>query len=80
MVRLPSDWTFFGLTLKYKVLLQEQIFDLVFFGKGGFTYSDVCNMPVFIRHFFIRRLQKHFDDEKKAHDKAMKQSKGKMKR
>jgi len=36
-------------------------------------------MPVFIRHFYVRRLQKHFDDEKKAHDKAMREAKSKSK-
>jgi hypothetical protein len=73
-VHLPSDWTFFGLTSKYKVLVQEQIFDLVYYGKG-FNYNDVINLPVYLRVFFIRKLQKIFDDQKKEQDKAAKAAK-----
>jgi hypothetical protein len=75
-VHLPSDWTFFGLTSKYKIAVQEQIFDLVYYGKG-FSYSEALNLPVYLRVFFIRKLQKLFDDQKKEQDKAMKAAKSK---
>ena len=80
VVPLPSDWTFFGLTPKYKVFKQEQIFDLVHYSNGGFTYKDVYHMPVYLRTFYIKRLQKHFKEQKKEHDKAMKKSKSNARR
>ena len=76
-VSLPSDWTFFGLTPTYKVYLQESIFDLVYHSNGGFSYQDVYHMPVYLRIFYIKRLQKLFDKQKKEHDKAMRQAKSK---
>ncbi len=76
---LPSDWTFFGLTPKYKVFKEEQIFDLVYFGKGGFSYESVCNMPVYLRTFYIKRIESIHKEQKKEHEKAMKQAKSRSK-
>jgi hypothetical protein len=78
-VQLPSDWTFFGLTSKYKVQLQEQIFDLVYYGKG-FSYTDVRNMPVYLRIFYIRKISKLFDDRRKADEKAANAMRSKMRK
>ena len=80
MFRLPSDWTFFGLTPRYKVQVTEQIFDLVFHSKGAFSYTEATNLPIYLRVFYIKRLQKHFKEQKKEHDKAMKKSKANAKR
>ena len=76
---LPSDWTFFGLTPRYKVYKQEQIFDLVYFGKGGFSYTEIYNMPVYLRTFYIKRLESIHAEQKKEHEKAMKQAKSRSK-
>jgi hypothetical protein len=77
VLQLPSDWTFFGLTSNYKVHIQEQIFDLVYYGKG-FSYSEVRDMPIYIRTFFIRRLTKIFDDRRKAEEKQLKLAKSRI--
>ena len=76
-MRLPSDWTFFGLTQNYKVHLHDQVFDLVYHGKG-FTYQDVYNMPVYLRHFYVRKIQHIYSEEKKSHEKAMRDAKSKQ--
>lgn len=34
----------------------EQIFDLAFYGQGGFTYTDVYMMPVNLRSFYYAKL------------------------
>jgi hypothetical protein len=34
-------------------------------------------MPVYLRTFYLRKLQKMFDDQKKQHEKQMKQIKNK---
>jgi hypothetical protein len=75
VVHLPSDWTLFGLTPEYKLVVNQEIFDLVFHGKG-FTYHDAYNMPVHIRHFFVRKLQKYFEDQRSAEEKAAKEARG----
>ena len=74
VVNFQSDWTFFGLTPTYRVLKQEQIFDLVYHSQGGFTYQDVYHMPVYLRIFYIKRLNNLFKNQKKEHEKAMRQA------
>ena len=51
--------------------MQEQIFDLVFYTKGGFTYSEVYIMPVYLRQFYLKKLQKIFKDRETEHEKSM---------
>ena len=77
---LPQDWTFFGLTPTYKVAKQEHIFDLVYHSKGGFTYNDVYSMPVYLRVFYIKKLEKIFKERNNEHDKAMKQARSRQKK
>ena len=64
----------------YKVLKQEQIFDLVYHSQGGFTYQDVYHMPVYLRIFYIKKLSKLFKTQKEEHEKAMKKAKSQSRR
>ena len=73
MVPLASDWTFFGLTQKYRLNVYDQIFDLVYYGKG-FSYSDVAEMPVYLRVYYINKINKIFKDQTKAQEKANRQA------
>ena len=73
MVALASDWTFFGLTQKYRLNVYDQIFDLVYHGKG-FSYSDVTDMPVYLRVYYINKINKIFKDQNKAQEKAARQA------
>lgn len=40
-----------------------------------FSFSDVYNMPVYLRKFYFKRLQKHYKDEVDAIEKSRKKSK-----
>ena len=60
---------FFGHQLEYRQLLHSQIFDLIFHGNGGFNWSDVYNMPIWLRHFYISKIIEFKKQEKAAHDK-----------
>ncbi len=70
----PSRFSFFGLASNYRGVLQDEIFDLMYYGKMGFTYSDLWNMPTHIRRYFYRKLadikKKEHEAEKEAYDKA----------
>jgi hypothetical protein len=57
--------------------LHSQIFDLIFHGNGGFTFSDVYNMPVWARKFYIGKIIKWKEEEKKAYDKESQKAKSK---
>ena len=76
-VQLPSDSTFFGLTRKYKLNVADQIFDLTYHSKGAFSYTEVRNMPVYMRLYYMRRLNKLFEDQNKSREKSVKEMKSK---
>ena len=71
---------FFGLPLIYKKHLHSHIFDLIFHGNGGFTFSDVYNMPIWARKFYISKIVEFREAEKRSYEKSMKKQKSKMKK
>jgi len=46
--------------------LHEEIFSLCYFGKGGFTWEDVYNLPIYLRHYYIKLVKKKLDEENNA--------------
>ncbi len=42
---------------------------------GGWSFIETYNLPVQIRRWFLNRLQKQFEDEKKQMEKAKKKAK-----
>jgi hypothetical protein len=68
--------SFFGLRAEDKPAIHDQIFSLCFHGKGGFTHSEVYEMPTYLRRFYIAKASKFYDEEKKEMDKATKKAKG----
>jgi len=69
--------TFFGLGSNYRPILHGEIFDLIYYGKGGFTWSDVYDFPVWLRRFYLKSIEKALKAEAEANKKASKpQSKG----
>jgi hypothetical protein len=62
--------TFFGLTDKYSEALYEQIFLMKHF--GGWSFTEIYNLPIGLRNWFCNRMGKQFEEEKKAIDKASK--------
>jgi hypothetical protein len=49
-------WIYFGLPPNYRLLIHEEIFSLCYYGNGGFQFSDVYGMPVYLRRFYIKKL------------------------
>jgi len=66
--------TFFGLSAEYMQQVYEQFFFLKY--AGGWSFSEAYNLPVGLREWFVKRLVKQLQDEKKAVEEA---SKGKGK-
>jgi len=50
----------------------EQVFQMMHHGKWSFT--ELYNLPVGLRYWFFNRLVKQFEEEKKAHDAAMRKT------
>ena len=59
--------TFFGLTSKYMEQVYEQFFLLKHF--GGWSFIEAYNLPVGLRLWWMKRLNKQAEDEKKEMDK-----------
>ena len=70
--RFPSLLRFFGLTNEYIESVYEEIFNLKH--HGGWSFIEVYNLPIQIRRWFLTRLVKQFDDERKAQEMASKKN------
>ena len=70
--RLPR--TFFGLNSKYMESVYEQFFILKH--HGGWSLTEAYSLPVGLRVWFLKRLQKHFEDEQKQMEEAKRKAKG----
>jgi len=67
------DQTFFGLSPKDRPKLHDLIFDLVWVGEGRWDWNTIYNMPVFLRNFYVKKLNKMSADRKQQVE-ATKQS------
>ena len=49
----------------------EQVYEQFFLLKyhGGWSFIEAYNLPVGLRHWFVKRLSKQFEDEKEQYDK-----------
>jgi hypothetical protein len=58
-----SVLTFFGLTTSYRINLFSQINEIVFHGKGGYTWDTVYDWPIWLRNFTFKKLKEWYDKE-----------------
>ena len=65
--------TFFGLSDEYIESVYEQMFLLKH--HGGWSFIEAYSLPIQIRHWFVRRLKRHFEEEKEEMEKAQRNSK-----
>ena len=68
---------FFGLTTSHREGIFNQIHEIVFHGKGGFSWNDVYSMPIWLRKFTFNRIKQYYEEERKAYDKESKKIKAK---
>lgn len=66
---------FFGLSPKYKLELHGQLFEMVYHGKG-LTWSELYNMPVWLRLFYYKKMS---EESAKQKEQISKESKKKTK-
>ena len=68
--RFPSLPRFFGLTDKYMENVYEEIFSLKH--HGGWSFVEAYSLPISLRRWFLKRLIRQFEDERKEAEKASK--------
>lgn len=66
---------FFILNSDYRTNLFSQIHEIVFFGKGGYTFWDVYNMPIWLRKYIYTSISEFYTKEKEAFEKSSGQEK-----
>jgi hypothetical protein len=49
---------FFGLKPEDRTKIHELIFDLVWIGEGRWDFHTIYHMPIFLREFYIKKIQK----------------------
>jgi hypothetical protein len=69
---------FFGLTQEYRTYLFSQIHEIVFHGKGGYDWETVYNMPIWLRNYTFKKMEKFYKEEKEAEEKFLASSQGKQ--
>jgi hypothetical protein len=58
------------LTYEYNQRVFDQIFDLVFNGQGGFSYTEVYQMPVNLRSYYYLKLSNIIEARNAAQEEA----------
>ena len=73
---------FFGLTSNNiapaRASLFNQIHQIVFYGKGGYDWHTVYNMPIWLRRWTFNEIKNHYEEEKDAAENPGKNSGGKQ--
>ena len=61
---------FFGLTseiiAEVRKVIFTQIHEVVFYGKGGYSWYDVYNMPIWLRKFTHHKIVLFYQEEKES--------------
>jgi hypothetical protein len=58
--------TFFGLTLDYRKALFDQIHEIVFHGKGGYSFGDIYNMPIWLRIYTFNQIKSWYEEQNRS--------------
>ena len=61
---------FFGLTPEYRAALFNQIHDICFHGKGGYSFETVYQFPIWLRKFTHRTMIEFYENENKQNQQA----------
>ena len=73
MCQFHLQLSFFGLNPSNKLDIHQSIFYFIY-GTPGFTFSDVYNMPVHLKNFYLREFMDFKKKEKEKIDKAQPKS------
>ena len=60
--------TFFGLTQEYRKHLFDQLHQITFFGKGGYSFTELYELPIHIRKYIFHTIKEHYERENKPKD------------
>jgi len=68
------DSTFFGFKPEDRPKLHDNLFELLWAGEGRWDWHTIYNMPIFLRNFWVRKLNKLHELKKQASIKQKQQN------
>ena len=48
----------------------QEVHELTYHGGGGFTYSEVYNMPIYLRRFSLKKINDYLKAKQQAEKEA----------
>ena len=67
--------TFFGFNEQDRISLHENIFNMIWYSDGKLDWDTVYNMPIFLRKFYSKKINKIFREQEEAMERRKKQQK-----
>lgn len=65
----PWGLAFFGLTLnnapQFRINLFSHIHQIIFHGKGGYDFSTVYNLPIWLRKYIFKEIDDFYQEKNK---------------
>jgi len=68
--------SFFGLPPDYNIYIHKQIFELSYYGEGGFPILDVYDLPIKYRNFYYNLLVQRKKQEEEYMNKSTSKKSG----
>ncbi len=62
---------FYGLTQNYRAALFRIIHEIVFYGRGGYSWGEVYNFPIWLRNVTHKFIEEYITKEKEAQNSNM---------
>lgn len=69
------DQTFFGFKPTDRVILHDAIFRLIWFGEGRWDWDTVYNWPIFLRRFYVNKVNEILEAKQASIDEKLSKSK-----
>ena len=69
------EQTFFGFKPADRVKFHESIFEILWYCAGRLSWDDIYHMPLFLRRFYIKKINKLIEEENERIQKATENSK-----
>jgi hypothetical protein len=60
---------------EHRPVIHEEIFNLLYYSNGSFTFRDIHDLPIYLRKFYLKRLIQEKETEKKLVEEQSKKSK-----
>ena len=74
-VGFKSEQIFSGFDPTHRLQLHETIFDLIWYGNGRWSWDELYSMPIFLRRYWIKRVNAKIKDETEQAEKSARRAK-----